>query len=92
MLLSGKAHASQGTDLLAIELHAIKRDGGWGYDILVDKKLFIHQDCIPAIPSPKCFVSETEALLTGNSVVEKIKKGKLPAVTIEELKALHIHY
>jgi len=56
------------------------------------KKVFIHQDCIPAISSYKRFSSESEALLIGNKVVNKIKQGHKPAITQQEINDAHIHY
>lgn len=66
---------------------------GWGYDILKNNKLFIHQDMIPAIEGKKLFINKSEALIVGEFVIYKIKKGigaGLPQVTPQELDSLHI--
>ena len=79
-------------DLLPVGLHAIKIADGWGYEVLVDKKIYIHQDCIPAISSFKRFSSEAEALQIGQKVVEKIKQGHKPSITEQDLIESHIRY
>jgi len=81
-----------GNDWLPIDLHTLKMSDGWGYEVLVDKKVFIHQDCIPAIASYKRFSTESEALLIGNKVVDKIKKGQKPAITQQDINDSHIRY
>lgn len=78
--------------LLPVDLHALKMSDGWGYEVLVDKKVYIHQDCIPAIASFKKFNSEAEALAIGNKVVEKIKQGHKPGISLQEINDAHIHY
>lgn len=79
-------------EMLPVDLHALKMNDGWGYEVLVDKKVFIHQDCIPAIPSFKKFSSEADALAIGSRVVAKLKKGHKPAVSLQEVKESHILY
>ncbi|MEO6315192.1 MAG: DUF4907 domain-containing protein [Chitinophagaceae bacterium] len=86
-----KKHDSAG-DFLKLDLHAFQMTDGWGYEVLVDKKIFIHQDCIPAIPSYKKFSSETDALVVGSLVIEKIKHGHKPGLTQQDIKEAHIHY
>lgn len=80
------------SDLLPVDVHSVHFSNGWGYDIIIDKKIYIHQDCIPAVASYKRFVSEQEALATGRLVVEKMRKAHKPAVTIHDLDSLHISY
>lgn len=92
VILFTKKNQQAANDLLPVDLHSVKMADGWGYEVLVDKKIFIHQDCIPAISSFKKFNSESEALLIGNKVVEKIKSGHKPAVTLQEINASGIHY
>lgn len=91
MLLLHKKNQPAGNDM-RVDLHALKIPQGWGYEVLVDKKVFIHQDCIPAIASFKKFGTEAEALLIGSKVVEKIKKGHNPSVTQQDIRDAHIHF
>ena len=92
ILLQKKDKRATGSDKLPVVLHSLKLPDGWGYEVMVDDKLFIHQDCIPAISSYKRFASEAEALRIGNRVVDKIKHGHKPTITTGELADAHIHY
>jgi hypothetical protein len=49
---------------------------GWGYDILVDRKVFIHQDFIPAMQGKMGFDSEAKAELAARTVMRKLKKDE----------------
>ena len=92
MMLSKKNKKATGSDLLPVALHSLKLKDGWGYEVLVDNKVFIHQDCIPAIASFKRFGTEAEALQIGNVVIDKIKHGHKPGLTVQEINDSHIHY
>ena len=87
-----KKNQQAASDLLPVELHPLKIGDGWGYEVLVDNKVYIHQDCIPAIPSFRRFRSESEALLVGKLVVDKIKHGHKPVMTLQEIRDNHITY
>ena len=64
---------------------------GWGYDILIDGKIYIHQPNVPAIIGNNGFSSEEKAMLTGEFVISKIKNNIFPpAVTPEELDSLGV--
>lgn len=66
---------------------------GFGYDILVDGKLYIHQPHIPAISGSKGFLSEEDARKTAEFITEKLKNTKdLPSIKKEELDNLGIQY
>jgi hypothetical protein len=92
VIIISKKNQQAAIQLLPVDLHALKMTDGWGYEVLVDKKVYIHQDCIPAIPLYKKFNSEAEALLIGNKVIEKIKKGNKPSITLRDINEAHIHY
>ena len=63
----------------------------WGYDINADKKMFIHQSCIPGLPGNEGFKTKTNAEKVAKLVIGKIKKGEMPpSVTVEELKKLKV--
>lgn len=87
-----KNNQPAGNEMLPVELHAVKMKDGWGYEVLVDKKVFICQDCIPAIPFFKKFSSEGDALAIGSKVVEKLKKGHKPSISLQEINESHILY
>jgi hypothetical protein len=91
-ILLVKNNRQAGDHCMHVDLKAIKMSDGWGYEVLVDKKIYIHQDCIPAIPSFRKFYSEADALLIGSRVVEKIKNGHKPAISLQEIEDAHIRY
>ena len=84
VLIVKKNKSAGGT--LPVALHTLKMADGWGYDVLVNNKVFIHQDCIPAIPSFKRFNSESDALLVANRVADKIKHGHKPIFVIDQIR------
>lgn len=90
--LTRPAPEATGKDMLPVALRLLPIDGGWGYEILVDQKVFIHQDCIPAVDSFRTFSSKADAQRIGEMVMEKIKSGQKPAVTREEIRDSHIAY
>lgn len=61
----------------------------WGYDILVESKLTIHQQNIPGMPGNEGFKTKKAAQKTADLVISKMKKGEMPpSVTMEEMKKL----
>ena len=61
----------------------------FGYDILADGKLMIHQPTIPGMPGNKGFKSEAAAQKIAVLVIDKIKNGEMPpTVSVEEVKAV----
>ena len=63
----------------------------WCYDIYMDKKMFIHQPSIPAVPGNEGFKTKDDAEKVAKFVIDKIKKGEMPpSVTIEEMKKLKV--
>jgi hypothetical protein len=59
--------------------------GGWGYDILVNDTLQIHQDYIPVLTEKKSFSQQKQAKQAAMLVIEKLKAGKNPAISRVEL-------
>jgi hypothetical protein len=63
----------------------------WGYDILMEKRLFIHQASAPGLPGNEGFKTKANAEKVAKLVIEKLKKGEMPpTVTIEEMKKLKV--
>ncbi|MCX6246692.1 MAG: DUF4907 domain-containing protein [Bacteroidetes bacterium] len=63
----------------------------WGYDIYVDKQLFIHQPNVPGLPGNEGFKTKADARKIAKLVTGKIKKGEMPpGVTLEEMKTLKV--
>lgn len=77
-------------DKAFVQPQAIQTNAGWGYDILVDGKPYIHQEFIPAIVEKRAFKTKEEALLVAHRVIEKISNNQLPTITVEDLKELGI--
>jgi Domain of unknown function (DUF4907) len=79
-------------NMLQVESSSFNVPGGWGYNILVGHKIFIHQANIPALSGNKAFTSREDAEKTANLVIQKIVNKKVPSVTVNELDSLHIRY
>jgi hypothetical protein len=63
----------------------------WGYDILVNNKLIIHQPCIPSLPGNEGFKTKEDAAKVAKLVIEKMKKGEMPpSIDEKELKKLKV--
>ena len=61
---------------------------GWGYDILANDSLFIHQEAIPGIGGKKGFAMQRNAQLAAKLVIRKIKSGINPSLSKTELQEI----
>jgi hypothetical protein len=61
---------------------------GWGYDILVNDTLLIHQESVPVLTGKKGFLKKEQAEQTAQLIINKMKKGQLPTVTTFELQQI----
>jgi len=69
----------------------VKLDTGWGYDITINNKKYIHQTIIPAISGNYTFGSPENAQKTANFVAQKLLNNVFPpSVEIEELDSLGV--
>lgn len=75
-----------------VQAQAIQTSLGWGYNITVAGKVYIHQEFIPAIPGKHGFKSKEDALAVGKRVIEKIASNQLPTITTQDLKELGIFH
>jgi hypothetical protein len=67
------------------------RENGYGYDIFLDGKRYIHQPVIPGISGNVPFNSRKDAKKTAKAVVGKIEKKILPpSLTQSELDSLGV--
>lgn len=65
--------------------------GGFGYDVYLNSKLYVHQPHIPAVSGNKGFSSETNARRTGEFVAYKIRNNIMPpSVSPAELDSLGV--
>lgn len=62
-----------------------KTANGWGYDILVNDTLQIHQELMPVIDDRKSFPKEEQAKQAAMLVIKKLHAGKNPAISRAEL-------
>ena len=53
-------------------------DHGWGYDIMVDQRIVIHQPMVPGKSGYDGFPTEKEAAADAANVIESIKSGTHP--------------
>ena len=61
----------------------------WGYDILVNGKLTIHQPSVPALPGNEGFRTKENAGKAAKLAIKKMKKGEMPpSIDAEELKKI----
>lgn len=68
------------------------KDRTWGYDILIDGSIYIHQPTKPAVGGNTGFATEAEVRSVADLVISKIKNNILPpSVTSEELELLELN-
>ncbi len=76
---------------LSVETFHIK-DKGWGFDIYVNGKAFIHHEK-PQLSSLEGYANEQDAVKVSKLVISKIRSNKLPPViSFYELDSLDIRY
>lgn len=73
-----------------VVLKPIQTSKGWGYDIISDGKVFIHQNVIPAIGGDVGFRTKEDALAVGQKVYDRLMKGEVPMVTAKEVREMGI--
>jgi hypothetical protein len=78
--------------MLKVESVLLSNASGWGYEILVDHKIFIHQEYVPAIVGKKTFLTKEDAMKTAGLVIEKLVRGKQPTITKNDLTVLKISF
>ncbi|MBX2924331.1 MAG: DUF4907 domain-containing protein [Chitinophagaceae bacterium] len=93
---AGSMHLWQyyiGQEKLPVEVRPFKVKSGWGYDIIVDEKMYIHQETIPSIPGNQVFQSKEDAIKTGNLAMKKlVATGRLPSLSKNEIIELGIAF
>ncbi len=72
-------------------IDSINPKRGFGYNILVDGTIFIHQASIPAIPGNNTFSSKEEAEKVANLMIHKLRNNIMPpSISKHELDSLNI--
>jgi hypothetical protein len=95
-----KEEGKENNFLAKIESRIFKNDTvagsnltGFGYDILVDGKLYIHQPHIPSISGSTGFLSQDDAHKTADYVADKLREtNALPSLSKQDLDNLGIKY
>lgn len=70
------------------KLSLYKSGQGWGYDVLIGSKPYIHQPFMPAVEGQIAFKDKRSARMTGKLVIKKLRKHQSPAITKEEMESL----
>jgi hypothetical protein len=65
-----------------------KSEQGWGYDISIGKKLFIHQPYMPAVNGQVAFAKRKSARKTADLVVKKLRNKQSPGISSGELRSI----
>jgi hypothetical protein len=65
----------------------IKSEQGWGYDILNENKIIIHQPYMPAVNGDISFGDKYSARKTGLLVVRKLENNLSPRISLDELNS-----
>ena len=61
----------------------------FGYEILMDGRLYIHQPNIPGLPGISGFVAKETAIEVADFVISKIRKNEMPpSVSVADLKKM----
>lgn len=74
---------------LSVRLYQEKE--GWGYDIVNSGDVFIRQPFVPGISGYQPFQSKNDALKTGRLVLQKVRRGQPPAISVDELDSLDVN-
>ncbi|MFN6945832.1 MAG: DUF4907 domain-containing protein [Cytophagaceae bacterium] len=75
----------------SVTSEVFKTESGWGYNILLSGKNFIHQPHIPAVSGARPFQSADDAEKAAELVKYKIQNNIMPpSVTVMELDSLGI--
>jgi hypothetical protein len=75
----------------AITVNTFEEESGFGYDVLIDGNIYVHQPNIPAVGGNKGFKTEADARATGNLAVQKINEGIIPpTISVEELREIGV--
>ncbi|GAB4395241.1 MAG: hypothetical protein OHK0053_01310 [Microscillaceae bacterium] len=71
-------------------LEVISVGPGWGYQIMYNHKIVIHQPYVPGLASKRVFASKSLACEMGARVLFKIKNGKHPSITYKDFYQMQI--
>lgn len=72
----------------SLSYRLIEGKAGWGYDIVAQGHIIIHQEIIPGNSSQQGFPLPSQAESTARLLISKIKKGRQPVLTNFELSEI----
>lgn len=73
------------------QLDSTDEKSGYGFDILLNGKLFIHQRNVPAPEGMHAFDSEKNAIAVAKLIIRKLEKNIIPpTASVRELDSLGI--
>jgi hypothetical protein len=88
---SAELKSKSSKDNITVSVFKNTKTEGFGYDIIMDGKPYIHQPNIPALPGNKGFQSEEMASRVADLVIFKIRNNIMPpTVEVKELDSLGI--
>lgn len=84
--LSARTSREHPSQVPVVTASAVHIEGGWGYKIEVNHKLFIYQRQIPCLAGDQLFPTKESALAVAHMVTEKLLKGENPSLTKREVE------
>jgi hypothetical protein len=69
-----------------LSYNCFKTEQGWGYDVLVNDRVILHQPFIPGKEGVNGFSTEQAAGADAQNVIEKIKSGEFPLFSHQQLQ------
>lgn len=69
-----------------LSFNCFKTEQGWGYDVMANDSIIIHQPFIPGEPGGAGFGNEQQAVVAARIVIEKIKSGEVPSINHQQLQ------
>lgn len=75
----------------SLSLNVFKIDSGiWAFEVFIDSNRFIYQDKIPGMKDSLPITSQADAIKFGESILKKIKGGKIPSIFAEEADSMEV--
>lgn len=84
-----KKNKAKKTDL---QIEVYEYGTGYGYRIFSEEEILIQQNFIPALEDKRPFCDREEADRIASYVVQKIRQGSNPAISLSELRELKISF
>lgn len=85
IFIFGRAGKRQTSKLHKLSYSAFYQPTGWGYNILVDDKIYIHQELVPGLPVKNGFRKKEYAEKAAQMVIQKMLKKVVPNLSENEL-------